>query len=603
MKCCLKDKVFKSVSILLCFILAFGSFSGFAYAAEDDYELSQEAFYEELAIMMSASDDYDSTIKVESTENGETVTEDKTSTNRLIVSTDSNQDLSRNYGAISKIEGYNNWHIFQYRTYEEASLAYEAFSQTDGVNFVEFDELIEFGDFEVEPTNSGEYEALSWGANYVQSVTANEAILSSGMELPEVVVAVIDTGVDSTHSFFNKDESNPRVLRGNRSSDNAATEEHGTHVAGIIVDNTLPNIKIKPYNYFYYRTKEVAGTTVTLATEIHSAVEDEVDVINMSLGGWSIFVKSDTVVNEISNAVENNIPVVVAAGNEYTNASLVFPANDPNVITVAAVSENSVPAIFSNFGDCVDIAAPGVDINSTMPSDAYSNNNYGLMDGTSMAAPFVSAAVAMMKTLYPNLTPVEIKEKLVSSATVPKGWSGRYGKGILNFENIIKNDRLAYPTINLSKDGATINSAVSDATVYYTTDGTAPIIGESKIYSSEIIDTTNIKMIRAIAYKEGYLPSYAVTKHMKFTVSDCVVRYKGTTELPYIPDSKIIRCYSSNPEVVTVDYNGNITGLITGEATVTVYYENNQVGTYEVTVEYTWWQWFIRIFLFGIFWY
>ncbi len=603
MKCCLTDKVFKSVSILLCFILIFGSFSGFAYAAEDDYELSREAFYEELEIMMNASDDYDSTIKVESTENGETVTEDKTSTNRLIVSTDSNQDLSKNYGAISKIEGYNNWHIFQYRTYEEASLAYEAFSQTDGVNFVEFDELIEFDDFEVEPANSGEYEALSWGANYIQSVTANEAILSSGMELPEVVVAVIDTGVDSTHSFFNKDESNPRVLKGNRTNDNVPYEAHGTHVAGIIVDNTLPNVKIRSYNFFYYREEEVDSTIVTLATEIHSAVEDKVDVINMSLSGWSIRAKSDTVVNEISNAVENNIPVVVASGNDFTNASLVFPANDPNVITVAAVFENGVSASFSNFGDCVDIAAPGVSINSTMPSDAYSNDNYALMEGTSMAAPFVSAAVAMMKTLYPNLTPVEIKEKLISSATVPRGWTGLYGKGILNFENIIKNDRLAYPTINLSKNGATISSAVSDATVYYTTDGTAPIIGESKIYSSEIIDTSNIKSIKAIAYKDGYLPSYAVTKHMKFTVSDCVVRYKGTTELPYIPDSKIIRCYSSNPEVVTVDYSGNITGLTTGEATVTVYYENNQVGTYEVTVEYTWWQWLIRIFLLGVLWY
>lgn len=482
-------------------------------------------------------------------------------------------------------------------------MAYESFLQADGVNFVEFDELIEFNDFEVEPANSGDYEALSWGANYVQSITANEAILSSGMELPEVVVAVIDSGVDSTHSFFNKDESNPRILRGNRSGDNVAYEDHGTHVAGIVVDNTLPNVKIKSYNFFYYQGEKIGGSYVTLATEIRSAVENEVDVINMSLGGWSILAKSDTIVNEISNAVQNNIPIVVAAGNEFTNASLVFPANDPNVITVSAVSENDIPAIFSNFGDCVDIAAPGVDINSTMPSDAYSNNNFGLMDGTSMAAPFVSAAVAMMKTIYPNLTPAEIKEKLIASAKVPKSWTGLYGKGILNFENIIKNDRLAYPAINLSKSGATISSAVSNATVYYTTDGTAPIIGESKIYSSEIIDTSNINTIRAIAYKEGYLPSYAVTKHMKFTVSDCFVRYKGTTELPYIPDSKIIRCYSSNPEVVTVDYDGNITGLSVGEATVTVYYENNQVGTYKVSVDYTWWQWLIRIFLFGVFWY
>lgn len=603
MRCSIKEKTVKAFAALLCVSLLLSSFSNVAYGAEDEYGISQEAFYDELTIMMNSSDDYDSNIQVESTENGETVIENKISTNRLIVSTNSNRDLSRNYGAVSKIEGYNNWHIFQYRTYEEASLAYEAFSQSDSINFVEFDELIEFDDTDINPSDSGNYEPLSWGAEYIQSVTANEAVLNSGMELPEVIVAVIDTGVDSTHSFFNSDPNNPRVLNGNRSNDNVAYNEHGTHVAGIVVDNTLPNVKIKSYNFFYYQGKKVGGSYVSLATEILSAVKDGVDVINMSLGGWSFLAKSNTIEDEILNAVNNNIPVVVAAGNEFTDASLVFPANNPNVITVAAISENSTPAIFSNFGDCVDIAAPGVNINSTLPSDAYSNNNYGLMDGTSMAAPFVTAAVAMMKTIYPDLTAKEIKEKIVQSAYVPRNWNRLYGNGILNFENIIKNDRLTSPTINLSKIGATIGSSSSKVTVYYTTDGTTPIIGESKIYSSEIIDTSNIDTIRAIAYQEGHLPSYVVAKHMKFTVSNCSVRYKGTAELPYIPDSKIIRCYSSSPEIVTVDYNGQITGLTIGKTTVTVYYENNQVGTYEVSVEYAWWQWFIRIFFFGFLWY
>lgn len=224
------------------------------------------------------------------------------------------------------------------------------------------------------------------------------------------------------------------------------------------------------------------------------------------------------------------------------------------------------------------------------------------MNGSSMAAPFVSAAVAMMKTIYPDLTPTEIKEKLIQSATVPQNWTGLYGKGILNFENIIQKDRLAYPTISLSKNGATISSSVYGSTIYYTTDGTAPIMGESKMYSSETIDTSNINMIRATAYKDGCLPSYTVTKHLKFAI-DAKVRYKGTTELPFVPDSKIIRCYSSSPDIVTTDYSGNITGITTGKATVTVYFENNQVVTYNVTVEYAWWQEIIRIFFLGFLWY
>lgn len=600
-----KKRLYRVISVLICLSFLFGSISMVAYGteSEDTYEISLETFYEELDIMLSDGEDYNSEIKIESVENGETVVEDKLSTNRLIVSTDSNSELSKNYGAIAKIEGYNNWHIFQYSSYEDATLAYEAFSQSEGINYVEFDEVIEVADTEVEPANSGKKEPLSWGAEYVESVTANEAIASSGIVLPEVVVAVIDSGIDSTHTFFYSDESNPRILRGNRNNDNVSYDEHGTHVAGIIVDNTLSNVKIKPYNFFYYQGRKVNGTSITLATEIRSAIDDGVDVINMSLGGWTFLVKSDTIVNEISAAIENNIPIVVAAGNELTSASLVFPANDPNVITVAAVSEDGQPAYFSNYGDCVDIAAPGVAVNSTLPGNAESDSNYGELDGTSMAAPFVTAAVAMMKSLYPDLTALEVKEKLVQSVEVPKRWTGLYGKGILNFENIIKSDRLPAPTINLSKEGATISCSTRGAKIYYTTDGTTPVIGESQVYNSEIINTKNIQHIKAIAYKDGELPSYMTTKSMKFSVDDVKVIYKGVTELPYASDSKIVRCYSQNSDIATVSQDGDITGVSVGEATILVQFENNQVGTYKVKVEYDWWQWLIRIFLLGFLWY
>lgn len=602
MRYAVKEKITRVfVALILSSLLLNISFNS-AYGVESEYSISQEEFYDELTIMMESGDDYDSNIEIESTKDGETVIESKISTNRLIVSTESNNPLSKNYGAVSRIEGYNNWHIFQYKTYEEASLAYEAFSQSDNISFVEFDELIEFDDTEIGPSNNENYEPLSWGAGCVQSITANEAIKDSEIELPEVVVAIIDTGVDSNHRYFNSDFGNSRILNGNRSNDNIAYKDHGTHVAGIVVDNTLSNVKIKSYNFFYYQGKKVAGTFVSLATEINSAVKDGVDVINLSLGGWSILSKSDSIEGEIQDAVKNSIPVVVSAGNEFTDASLIFPANDPNVITVSAVDDKGEPAVFSNFGNKVDIAAPGVNINSTMPSNATSDNNYGLMSGTSMAAPFVSAAVAMMKTIYPTLTVAEIKEKLIDSSVTPQGWSGLYGKGIINFENIIKNDRIPYPIINLGKNGATITSSDPNAIIIYTTDGSTPSRGNGKIYSSELINTTNIDMIKAIAYKEGHLPSYEIIKRLKFLVN-ATVRYKGSIQLPYIPDSKIIKCYSLNPDIVTVDYNGNINGISVGKAKIIVYFENNQVGTYNVTVEYAWWQWLIRIIFWGFLWY
>lgn len=597
----IRDKAVKLFSAIVCCSLLISAFSSSALCVGDINEISQEEFYDELTIMLEGSNEYSSNIETSSVKDGETITESKISTNRIIVSTDSNQALSKNYGAVSRIEGYNNWHIFQYRTYEEASAACETFSNNSTINFAEFDELIEFNDTEVKPLDSKGYSPLSWGAEYTQSVTANEAIRSSEIELPEVVVAVIDTGVDSTHSFFNSIPENPRVLRGNRNNDNLAYKEHGTHVAGIIANNTLPNVKIKSYNFFYYQGKKIMGTYVSLATEINSAISDNVDVINMSLGGWSVLAKSDLIEEAIQTATENNIPVVVSAGNEFVDASLIFPANDPNVITVSAINEDGNPAPFSNYGSNVDIAAPGVNINSTLPSNT-SNNNFGLMDGTSMAAPFVTSAVAMMKTLWPGLSIHELKERLTDATTIPQGWSRRYGTGILNFENIIKNDRLPYPTIELSKDGARIASNVPDAKIYYTIDGTFPTPKKASVYSSELIDTTNITMIRAIAYKEGCLPSYEIVKRMKFSV-DSIVNYKCSAKLPYTPDSKIVRCYSLNPDIVTIDYYGNMSGVAVGKGKVMVCFENNQVATYNVSVEYAWWQWLIRIFLFGFLWY
>ena len=94
-----------------------------------------------------------------------------------------------------------------------------------------------------------------------------------------------------------------------------------------------------------------------------------------------------------------------------------------------------------------------------------------------------------------------------------------------------------------------------------------------------------------------------ITKSMNFTIDDVKVIYKSITELPYTPDSKIVKCYSRHPDIATVNYSGDITGVSVGETQIFVYFENNQVGTYNVKVEYDWWQWIIRILFWGFLWY
>lgn len=598
------------VSLLICLSLNFNLLSCFSYAAEsisDETEstdlISRETYYEDLYSMLALGEGYKSSFEVESEEDGEIIISNETSTNRLLVSTNSNEDLLQNYGAVAKIEGYNNWHIFQYKSYEEATQAYESFSQLSEVNYVEFDQLMSSADTTIEPLSNASLTSLSWGAKRVKSITAREALETSNIIFDNVVVAVIDYGVDITHSFFGYGTDYSRIERGTDNNDNVDSSEkgHGTHVAGIIIDNTLSNVKVKPYNYFM---RGILSSTVTLATVIHSAIEDDVNIINLSLGDDCDVteLESQAVSEEITKAVENNIPVIVAAGNDGDNASKYSIANAPDAITVAAICEDDSPRQSSNYGECVDIAAPGDEIYSTLPSD-INNNNYGYKSGTSMAAPFVTAAVAMLRSLEPDLTVAEIKEKLITCVDIPKGWNKFYGSGIVDFEKLIKGYRLPTPTINLCKEGATINCTTPGVSIYYTTDGTTPVIGESAVYNSELINTKNIKYIKAVAYKEGELPSYMITKSMKFTVDDVKVIYKSITELPYTPDSKIVKCYSRHPDIATVNYSGDITGVSVGETQIFVYFENNQVGTYNVKVEYDWWQWIIRILFWGFLWY
>lgn len=605
----LKRRICSVVTLLICLSLIFSSFSFTSYATdsvsnetENSNLISREEFREVFNSVLALGEGYQSSFEVESEENGEIIIDYETSTNRLIVSTDSNEDLSLNYGAVAKIEGYNNWHIFQYKSYEEAAQAYDAFSQLSEVNYVEFDQLIESVDTEIETLSSTSYVPLSWGAERVKSTTTREALETSKRDFTPMVVAVIDTGVDITHSFFGFNTDCPRIEKNTNPNDNVDSfDSHGTHVAGIIVDNTLSNVSVKSYNYIFRGD----GTTLTLATVIDDAIKDNVNIINISLGEKYKIPKEDSKVisEKIAEAVENNIPVIVAAGNDGDNASEYCIANAPEAITVAAICEDDSPTQNSNYGGCVDISAPGANICSTIRSTAESNNNFDYKTGTSMAAPFVTAAVAMLRSLDPDLTVAEIKEKLITCVDIPKDWNKLYGSGIVDFEKLIKGYRLPTPTINLSEEGATINCTAPGVSIYYTTDGTTPVIGESAVYNSELINTKNIKYIKAVAYKEGELPSYMITKSMNFTIDDVKVIYKSITELPYTPDSKIVKCYSRHPDIATVNYSGDITGVSVGETQIFVYFENNQVGTYNVKVEYDWWQWIIRILFWGFLWY
>ncbi|MEO5582948.1 MAG: S8 family serine peptidase, partial [Saprospiraceae bacterium] len=233
-------------------------------------------------------------------------------------------------------------------------------------------------------------------------------------------IFILDTGVDGNHED----------LKGNYESFNRGSDGddmgHGTHVAGIagaVTNNVLGISSVNPGPEFISISsikvlgKFGAGTQRDIINAILKAADAGADVINMSLGGisWDSRQKAYNEVIEYVN--KKGTIVVVAAGNDNTNARNYAPANAKGVITVSAINEEMNKAPFSNFINDIQykIAAPGTNIFSCTP-----NNQYAAFNGTSMAAPFVTGLVGLMKSIKPELNTREIYAILSTSGTESK---------------------------------------------------------------------------------------------------------------------------------------------------------------------------------------
>lgn len=216
---------------------------------------------------------------------------------------------------------------------------------------------------------------------------------------PAIQVAVLDTGIDTTHP----DLAGKVVSSVNFSSSPTSLDlyGHGTHVAGTIAaatnnglgvaglgyDSTLVNVKVMADNG--------TGDYAALIQGITWAADHGAKVINMSLGGFSA---SSALKDAINYAWNKGLVIVAAAGNSGTDTPF-YPAYYTNAIAVAATDSSDYKASFSNYGDWVDIAAPGVNIVSTVPADNVplgSASGYRYLSGTSMASPHVAGLAALV---------------------------------------------------------------------------------------------------------------------------------------------------------------------------------------------------------------
>jgi len=277
----------------------------------------------------------------------------------------------------------------------------------------------------------------------------------------DVIVAVLDTGVayETYDSYvLAPDLTGTAFVAGWDFINNDAHPNddygHGTHVTGTIAQTTNNDLGVAglAFGVTIMPVKVLnasgSGTVAQVADGIYYAVDNGAHIINLSLSGpgWT-----QTELDAVEYALSKGVTVVCAAGNDYTTGNdPQYPAAFSSTIAVGATDFTETKAWYSNTGDYMDIVAPGgdtrigVDQNGDGNPDGvlqqtFAKPNYGAFDyyyyqGTSMAAPHVSAAAALLLSENRSLSPDGIRDVLETTASDlgPVGWDEEYGHGLLD---------------------------------------------------------------------------------------------------------------------------------------------------------------------------
>ncbi len=263
-----------------------------------------------------------------------------------------------------------------------------------------------------------------------------------------VRVAIIDTGVDATHpalagrilmgrDFVQDDDDPTDVVDGvDQDGDGLADEAfgHGTHVAGL-VSLTAPEA---PLMIARVLDADGRGDVLDVAAGIRWATRNGARVINLSLGTLD---EIAAVQKALEEAEALNIVVVASAGNRGSAIPEEYPARSNNAHAVAATDADARPAPFTSYAPWVAISAPGVAVRS-----AYPGGGYRLWSGTSMSAPFVAGAAALVIERHPSWTSDRVMGRLRWTTRPIQGASaeqqGMLGRGMLNVLAAVRADHV-----------------------------------------------------------------------------------------------------------------------------------------------------------------
>ena len=485
-------------------------------------------------------------------------------TARLIIRADGNFDKC---GALEDVSGFEDFHILQYESPEAAMEACTNLQAEKNVTNVAPDVVIDGLQGDISETLSeselnNKKHLCDWSCDRTQSDRLLDYLETQDIPEREIVVALIDSGLDYNHEFFEgrfvRSYFNSSVDGNSDDELDGAQKSHGTAVASVVLDNTPKNVKVSVYKVF---NDDLTTTISQVSAGYAAAIKNNPDIINVSITHLSD--DSGLIRACLQQAYSKNIPVFACVGNTGRFDTVQLPANLSESIAVSATDRDNTTPTWNTLTLNSDVSAPGQDV-----IVAISDNQYIYWKGTSFSSPCAAALGAILKWVEPNITVDEIKERLKNTSFDVKRFNESAssqgdnldnfhslwdGTGIIQFCNALGLSELAAPEFNLEntlyvgEQNCSIQCADENATILYTTDGTYPALENAFVYEKPFSVTQRTR-IRAVAYYENggyYSRETEITPRIqyidddeKFTISDdgIITAYNGTVADLFIPD-------------------------------------------------------------------
>jgi thermitase len=309
----------------------------------------------------------------------------------------------------------------------QEQMVIQALSEDPRVEYAELDYVVHAT---IIPNDT--YFYLQWAPLKIQAPAAWDQTTGTS----DLIIAIVDTGVDLNHP-----DLNDKIVAGwDFVNDDASAQDdhgHGTHVAGIATAETNNGqgvagvswgARIMPIKVL---DKNGDGYYSDVAQGVSYACNHGAQIINLSLGGSE---PSNTLRDALEQVYQDGCLITAAAGNGGGNG-VDYPAKYVQAIAVAATDRTDQRASFSDYGPEIDVAAPGVDIWSTLWPHTYNSKT-----GTSMSTPYVAGLAALLWSVCPQLTNTEVRSVIESTAKDlgSAGWDPYYGFGRIDADKAIE---------------------------------------------------------------------------------------------------------------------------------------------------------------------